>query len=127
MELRRGTQRAKQLRTTPTDAENALWTQLRAKRLCGFKFRRQFPINGYVVDFVCLECKLVIEVDGSQHGDALDCDAKRTTVLRKNGFRVLRFWNNEVLQQLDSVLAEILTQLHTPPSPQPSPASGRGG
>ena len=125
MELRRGTQRAKQLRTTATDAENALWSRLRAKRLCGYKFRRQFPINGYVVDFVCLECSLVIEVDGSQHGDP--SDAKRTAVLTKSGFRVLRFWNNEVLQQLDSVLAEILSQLHAPPSPQPSPANGRGG
>jgi len=91
------------------------------------KFRRQLPISGYIVDFVCLEEKVIVEVDGGQHNDRQVQDARRTAVLEKSGFRVLRFWNNEVLEKLDSVLEEILRAVEAPPSPQPSPASGRGG
>jgi len=89
-------------------------------------FRRQVPINGYVVDFVCIEASLIVEIDGGQHGDHVEFDAARSAVIAKSGFRVMRFWNNEVLQRLDDVLAEILRRLQAPPSPQPS-ASGRGG
>jgi len=91
------------------------------------KFRRQLPISGYIVDFVCLEEKVIVEVDGGQHNDRQVQDARRTAVLEKSGFRVLRFWNNEVLEKLNSVLEEILRAVEAPPSPQPSPASGRGG
>ena len=127
MELRRGINKARSLRSRQTDTESLLWTRLRARRLSGFKFRRQVPINDYVVDFVCIEVWLVVEVDGGQHGDRIECDAERSAVLAKSGFRVLRFWNNEVQQRLDDVLDEILRHLQAPPSPQPSPASGRGG
>jgi len=127
MEMRRGISRARSLRSSHTEVESLLWTHLRARRLSGFKFRRQVPVGGYVVDFVCIEANLVVEVDGAQHADRIDFDTQRSAVLAKSGFRVLRFWNNEVLQRLNDVLAEILRHLQAPPSPQPSPASGRGG
>jgi len=127
MELRRGTNRARSLRSRQTDAETLLWTRLRASRLCGFKFRRQVPISGYIVDFVCIVASLIVEIDGGQHADRIEFDAARSAVLAKSGFRVLRFWNNEVQHRPDDVLAEILRQLQAPPSPQPSPASGRWG
>ena len=104
-----------------------MWDRLRSRRLRQLKFRRQLPISGYIVDFVCLEEKVIVEVDGGQHNDRQVQDARRTAVLEKSGFRVLRFWNNEVLEKLDSVLEEILRAVEAPPSPQPSPASGRGG
>ena len=127
MESRKGTKTARKLRTTSTDAEHALWERLRARRLGGAKFRRQFPMSGFVADFVCLEAKLVVEVDGGQHGERQSQDAHRTAVLAKSGFRVLRFWDNDVLKELEAVLEEILRAVEAPPSPQPSPASGRGG
>ena len=104
-----------------------MWDRLRSRRLRQLKFRRQLPISGYIVDFVCLEEKVIVEVDGGQHNDRQVQDARRTAVLEKSGFRVLRFWNNEVLEKLDSVLEEILRAVEAPPSPQPSPASWRGG
>ena len=99
---------AKALRSSATEAEKMLWHGLRDRRLGGLKFRRQQPIAGgrYVADFVCLERKLIVEVDGSQHTAA--GDAARTDFLKKEGFRVLRFWNPEVLTNLDSVLETIL-------------------
>ena len=127
MELRSGTRRARSLRTSQTDAEHLLWSRLRARRLAEFKIRRQFPVNGYVVDFVCIEARLIVEVDGGQQADRADFDSQRGAVLAKSGYRVARFWNNEVLKRLVNVLAEILRQLQAPPSPHPSPASGRGG
>jgi very-short-patch-repair endonuclease len=119
MQPRKGTARARTLRTASTDAEHGLWTHLRARRLCDHKFRRQFPISGFVVDFVCLEAQLIVELDGGQHADAGERDARRTAVLERSGFRVLRFWNDDVLQRLDDVLEEILRQRAAPPSPQP--------
>ncbi|HEY8010463.1 MAG TPA: DUF559 domain-containing protein [Rudaea sp.] len=119
MESRQGTQPARRLRTASTDAEAMLWRHLRNRLLLGYKFRRQFPIFGYTVDFVCIEAGLVIEVDGGQHGDRVEYDRHRTEILIKNGFHVLRFWNNDVLQRTDDVLTEILRHLQTPPSPQP--------
>jgi len=127
MELRRGITRARALRLASTDAERVLWKHLRGRRLGNFKFRRQQPIAGYVVDFVCVDTRLIIELDGGQHSEQTSEDARRTVVLEKSGFRVLRFWNDQVLPDCEAVLAEILRQLETPPSPQPSPASGRGG
>ena len=113
MELRRGVTRARELRLGSTDAEALLWTRLRGGHLAGFKFRRQFPISGYVVDLVCLSQRLVIEVDGGQHEDQVD--AQRSMVLAKSGFRVSRFWNDEVLLRIDDVLVEILKLLEAPP------------
>ena len=106
---------AKQLRTHSTDTEQHLWYFLRAKRLSGYKFKRQYIIGRYIVDFICIEAKLVIELDGSQHMDTIDYDQKRTQDLRNKGYRVLRFWDNDVLQSIDSVLQEILNLLT--PSP----------
>ncbi|MGL1833247.1 endonuclease domain-containing protein [Rhodocyclaceae bacterium SMB388] len=110
---------AKRLRKNLTDAERKLWQCLRARQL-GVKFRRQHPFHGYILDFVCLEHQLVIEVDGSQHLDATTHDAVRTEVLERAGFRVMRFWNDEVLTQTDAVLACIARELNPSPS-CPSP------
>jgi very-short-patch-repair endonuclease len=127
MELRSDIGKARQLRLSATDAERTLWTHLRSRRLGQFKFRRQLPIAGFVVDFVCLETRLIVELDGGQHAERSDYDERRTAILGKHGFRVLRFWNDDVLTKLEAVLEEILQQSEPPPSPQPSPASGRGG
>jgi very-short-patch-repair endonuclease len=95
--------------------------------LVNAKFRRQFPIAGFIADFVCLESKLIVEIDGGQHAERIEEDARRTAILQECGFRVVRFWNNAILQNIDGVLMDISTALFEPPSPQPSPASGRGG
>jgi very-short-patch-repair endonuclease len=95
---------AKTLRKKSTDAENFLWKQLRRKQLEGLKFRRQQPIDNYVVDFVCFKKRIVIEVDGGQHSIERDKDSERDNYLVINGFKVLRFWNNEVLQNIEGVL-----------------------
>ena len=88
-----------------------LWRHIRGKRFSGFKFRRQQPIGPYIVDFVCLDRKLVIEADGGQHGDTIAYDAARTAWLETQGFRVLRFWNNDVLLRPEVVLDSILSAL----------------
>jgi very-short-patch-repair endonuclease len=98
------TQRSRRLRRDMTDAERRLWYGLRKRQLQGHKFRRQHPIGNYTVDFVCLDARLIVEVDGGQHGERVDYDAARTRWLEQQGYRVLRFWNDEVLQGLDSVL-----------------------
>jgi very-short-patch-repair endonuclease len=97
--------RAKQLRKHMTDAERALWRHLRSRQLSGHKFRRQQPIGQYVVDFVCLEKRLVIELDGGQHAetDQASYDDERTAWLEQNGYRVLRFWNHEVLRSIETI------------------------
>ncbi len=110
---------ANHLRKTMTDAERRLWRHLRARQL-GVRFRRQHPFQGYILDFVCLERRLVIEVDGAQHADAAVRDAVRTAALERAGFRVVRFWNNEVLAQTDAVVACIVRELNPSPS-CPSP------
>jgi very-short-patch-repair endonuclease len=107
-----------------TDAERALWFQLRAKRLQDWKFRRQQPIGKYIVDFVCFEAKLVVELDGGQHAEQADADARRTAWLESQDFRVLRFWDDAVLKETDAVLGEILRNL--PLSPTPLPQGERG-
>jgi very-short-patch-repair endonuclease len=93
------------MRTAPTDAEARLWKHLRAKRLSGFKFKRQQPIGPFIVDFVSFGHRLVIEVDGSHHIERAAEDAARTEWLTQRGFRVLRFWNDEVLRDTRQVLA----------------------
>jgi very-short-patch-repair endonuclease len=106
----------KQLRTNQTDAESVLWYNLRAKRFCNFKFRRQVQIKEYIVDFICHECKLIIELDGGQHNEvtAQEKDIVRTKVLESEGFNVIRFWNHEVLKNLAVVLDRIFMTLTTP-------------
>lgn len=99
------------LRQNQTDAEKHLWYYLRAKRLQGYKFRRQHLLHPYIVDFVCLEKKFIIELDGGQHIDQVAYDEKRTLILRSKGFSLLRFWNHDVLQETNMVLNEILSAL----------------
>jgi very-short-patch-repair endonuclease len=99
-------QRARELRTNSTDAERYLWYFLRAKRF-GYKFKRQVPIKNFIVDFVCSEKRLIIELDGSQHQTNQAYDALRTAELQSAGFKVLRFWNTEVLLETTGVLETI--------------------
>ena len=113
-----GTKRAKRLRQNATDAERLLWHHLRRYQLNGHKFRRQQPIGTYIVDFVSFESKLIIELDGGQHAEQADYDNVRTEWLESQGFRVLRFWNNQVLVELESVktvIWEALAARQPPP------------
>ena len=95
------------LRNNMSDAEQVLWNVLRGRQVSGLKFRRQHPFGNYILDFVCLENKLVIEVDGGQHGQQAGYDESRTQELQTAGFCVLRFWNNEVLKEIESVKEKI--------------------
>jgi len=110
-----------------TDAEQLLWRHLRAHRMCDQKFRRQQPIGLYIVDFAHFGARLVIEADGVQHNGSAD-DATRDAWLRSQGFTVLRFWNDEILQNIEAVLEAILKEVAKsgPLSPAPSPARGGG-
>jgi len=112
---------ARQLRQQQTDAETKMWYLLRDRRLAGRKFRRQHPIPPYVVDFYCHEAKLVIELDGGQHAETQDYDKARTAFLEQQGLRVLRFWNNEVLQETEGVLETIWREIHRPSPLTPLP------
>lgn len=109
------TQRARVLRKQQTDAERLLWKHLRGQRLAGCKFRRQQVIEPYIVDFVCLDPKLIVEADGGQHAEQTGYDAKRTVFLESLGYKVLRFWDNEILCDVDSVLARIRESLYETP------------
>jgi very-short-patch-repair endonuclease len=110
---------AKQLRSHGTDAERRLWQRLRNRQVCNAKFRRQHPLPPYVVDFVCLEQRLIIEADGGQHLEQQAHDEKRTAFLEALGFRVLRFWNDEILTQTEDVLEAIFRVLNeTAPHPR---------
>src|SRR4029077_18176866 len=105
---------ARELRNNATEAERRLWRHLQRRQLGGFKFRRQRPVGPYICDFVCLEASIVVELDGSQHVIQAPYDANRDAFLRSNGFRVLRFWNGDVLSQTDSILETIYEALHRP-------------
>ena len=115
---------AKAMRHTPTDAESAVWRQLRRKNLAGAKFKRQQTIGRYIVDFVCLERRLIIEIDGGQHDATVDL--VRSRWLQAQGFTLLRFWNNDVLLNPDGVFETISRALRDNPSPQPLSRKGRG-
>ena len=116
--------RARQLRREATDAEARLWQNLRSRRLADFKFRRQVWIGPFIADFLCMDAMLVVEVDSSQHiGDAA-YDADRTAYLANKGYRVIRVWNNDVMQRMDDVLAAILSALGSVPSPAHPAAPG---
>jgi very-short-patch-repair endonuclease len=97
---------AKQLRTRMTDAERRLWYHLRAHRFRGLKIKRQAPIGPYIVDFICFEHKLIVEVDGGQHAES-ETDRRRDEWLHKEGYRVMHFWNDDVLKRTENVLGEI--------------------
>ena len=92
-------------------AEQKMWHRLRHRQVFGHKFRKQVPIGRYIADFVCYESKLIIEIDGGQHADAMEYDKRRTQWLQKQGFQVIRFWNNEVLQNMEGVLERIVSCL----------------
>lgn len=118
---RSGTGRARKLRKTTTDAERLLWGRLRGEQL-GWRFRRQHPIPPYIVDFACIAAKLIIEADGGQHNRPGDHHL-RDRALRKGGWNVLRFWNNDIIGNMDGVLQTISAALGSPmPPPNPSPA-----
>jgi very-short-patch-repair endonuclease len=108
-----------------TDTERFVWQRVRYRQLDRHKFRRQQPLGPYVVDFVCLERRLVLELDGGQHAEQAEEDAPRARWLEARGFRVVRFWNHDVLGNWDGVLQVIWGCLQSPP-PQPSPARGEG-
>ena len=116
------------LRTSMTDAERKLWHALRSSQL-GVKFRRQHRIDRYIADFLFIEPKLVIEIDGGQHADDAIRDVYRTTILEAHGVKVIRFWNNEVLQNLDGALQKIAQELASHPHPplQGAPAAASAG
>jgi very-short-patch-repair endonuclease len=116
-------ERARRLRHDQTETESVLWRALRGEQLLGHKFSRQQTIGPYIVDFVDVGTKLIVELDGGQHADAVDYDAKRDAWLTSEGFRILRFWNNEVLENLEGVLMNIAAALSPPPQPL-SPARG---
>jgi very-short-patch-repair endonuclease len=121
--------KARNLRKNMTDAERRLWLFLRDKQRQA-RFRRQAPIGPYIADFACFDPRLVIEIDGGQHDEQRDYDTRRDDWLRSQGFLVLRFWNNEVLENTEGVLERILGELQalvgvTPPHPSPPPPGGR--
>ena len=117
---------ARRLRRDQTDAERTLWFRLRDRRLNGLKFRRQMPLKSYVVDFCCESARLVIELDGGQHAIRVDEDARRTSELESFGYVVPRFWNNDVLNNIDGVLETIVaTASQEPPHPNPLPNGER--
>jgi very-short-patch-repair endonuclease len=109
--------RARAMRRQSSEAERTLWKYLRAHRLKGYKFRRQVIIEPYIVDFACLDAKLIIEVDGGQHVEQMAYDRCRTSYLESRGYRVLRFWNDKVLHETQSVLEQIESALSNIPSP----------
>ena len=98
---------ARSLRRDSTDAERRLWSRLRDRQVRGAKFRRQVPIGTFIADFACVEAKLVVEVDGSQHAQAVEADRLRSDALGAAGYLVLRFWNNDVIENIDGVVQEI--------------------
>jgi len=116
--------RARSLRKTATEAEKLMWRKLRSRQLNGWKFSRQIEIGPYIVDFVCREQKLIVEIDGGQHATEA-ADRVRTTYLEAQGYRIVRYWNNEVLTNITGVLEALRSSLACP-SPQPSPQRGEG-
>ena len=103
--------RARKLRNQSTDAERLIWQHLRQKQINGFRFRRQFPIDAYIVDFACIEAKLVVELDGGQHQEQVAHDTRRDAQISNQGYRVWRFWNNQVFAGTTAVLEAILKEL----------------
>lgn len=124
-------ERARRLRRDMTPQERLLWSQLRDRRLNGAKFRKQMWLAGYIADFACTEARLVVEADGSQHADNAEYDFERERAFAALGWRTLRFWNNEITENLDGVLTVIANALPSPSRPAsppafPSPLEGEG-
>jgi very-short-patch-repair endonuclease len=120
-------ERARVLRREMTGAEKRLWQMLRSRQTEGYRFRRQVPIGRFIADFVCHEARLIVEIDGGQHDPSSEPEASRTRFLESEGYRVLRFWNNEVLDNPEgaqTVIAEDLRRVH--PHPNPPPIKGEG-
>ena len=122
---RQPTFRSRELRTNATPAERTLWLHLSNRKLRGVRFNRQVPIGPFICDFVARSPKLIVELDGGQHALAQNEDLKRTTFLQQQGYRVIRFWNSDVLENVEGVLGVIGEALTNRPSPTP-PARGRG-
>ena len=108
---------ARELRLNQTDAEASIWSHLRNRQLHNAKFRRQIAIDPYIVDFICTDHMLIIELDGGQHTEQNSYDETRTSFLESRGYRVLRFWNNDVLANTEGVLDMIMAELKKSPSP----------
>ena len=117
--------RAKEMRSQPTEAEHRLWQLLRAHRFSGYKFKQQVPLDFYIVDFVCFARRLIIEVDGGQHAESSG-DARRDAYLKAQGFRILRFWNNDIFENEEGVGELIFRLCVCPLSPTPLPQGERG-
>ena len=117
---KRPTARSRELRLNATDAERKLWAQLSARKVSDIRFNRQFPIGPFICDFVSRTAKLVIEVDGGQHAVDVEKDEARTAYLQSQGYQVIRFWNNDVLERIEGVVGEIERALADMPSPNPS-------
>jgi very-short-patch-repair endonuclease len=122
---------ARHLRVNQTEAEKRLWYHLRNRQICGAKFRRQAPIGRYIVDFVCFEYMVIIELDGGQHASPTRYDERRTAWLKSQGFEIVRFWNNEVMENMDGVWQRIVEELTgrasvaCTPHPDPLPQGER--
>jgi len=118
--------RARTLRRNMTEAERRVWQILRSLQMKGYKFRRQVPIGRYIADFVCHEARLIVEIDGGQHDHSSPQEAERSGFLRNEGYRILRFWNNEVLANLDGVHQTIADELRRVTPTQTLPHDGGG-
>jgi very-short-patch-repair endonuclease len=112
--------RARKLRQNATPAERMLWRELNARKVSGTRFNRQVPIGPFICDFVSRGARLIIEVDGGQHGWQTDEDAARTRYLEEHGYRLIRFWNSDVLERIEGVVAEIAKVIADLPCPNPS-------
>jgi very-short-patch-repair endonuclease len=127
--MRGSTEPARRLRRNQTDVERLVWFRLRDRRLAGWKFKRQVPIDRFIVDFFCADAKIIVELDGGQHDQDKEREANRTRILEAMGYLVLRFWNNDVMRNIDGVLEEILSTINQqrsePPHPTPLPYGER--
>ena len=104
--------KVRELRKNLTEAERLLWKNLRLRQIEGYKFRRQQPLGEYIVDFVCFEERLIVEVDGGQHAEEIAYDSKRDEWLKSQGFSILRFWNHQVSKEIEAVKERVLEKLH---------------
>lgn len=120
------TDNARSLRSEMTLAERKLWQELRGQQLYGCRFRRQHPIGSYIADFACIEKMLITGLDGGQYQEQQEYDDRRTDCLQQQGWQVLRFWNNDVMGNIEGVLASIVDALTSLPPSQPSPWEGFG-
>ena len=119
-------ERARTLRREMTEAEERLWQRLRFRQTHGYRFRRQVPLGRFIADFMCHEARLIVEIDSGQHDPLSESEVQRTRFLESEGYRVLRFWNNDVMENADgvhAVIAQHLRRLH--PHPNPPPSRGR--